>query len=495
MSLYSRVIKGASILAVSQLVVAACTFLRNIIIARHITTEDYGIATTFAVTVSLVEMTSNLALDRILVQDRDGDSAEMLASSHMMQFVKGVIIGLILFMTAGPVARLFGLYELIEAFEILAVIPVIHGLLNFDLVVRQRKMEFAATALNDSIPQIISVVIAYAGSVYLKDHRVMLVVMIANASFQMIISHLLAKQPYRWAFKPELMRKKLDFGWPLLVNGILLFGIFQGDRVIIGTMYDMETLGWYSVAFSLCLLPMLIFSKMSGYVFMPILSRSRENPIFYLKCCRISMASSFCFASIMLSFFAVAGGALISVTYGDRYLEAAGIILWMAILQGLRIVRTAPTIIANSQAKTKNGLYSNLLRSTALILALLFALNEKSIMWIVVSGIIGEVLALMFSVYLVDLGDFKKRFVMSFIRLSFVFIGISSPIVYFQLKHTNLIGQDNIILQLLLGGAAAILSALLLAFTDPVLREEIRLLIKNVRERERPKRGIELQEQ
>ena len=460
-------------MALSQVTVAVCTFVRNIIIARHITTEQYGIATTFAVTISLVEMTSNLALDRVLVQDDDGDSRDMLASAHLMQFVKGLIMGLLLFLVAGPVARLYELPELIGAFQILALIPVIHGLLHFDVVVRQRKMEFNATALNDAIPQIISVVIAYIAAIYLRDYRVMLVVMIIYALLHMMISHLLARQPYRWAFHPKLARRKFAFGWPLLINGVLLFGIFQGDRVIIATSYDMHTLGWYSVAFSLCLLPTLIFAKMSGYLLMPILSRSRGDPEVYARCCTISLASCFCFATFMVAFFATAGQTLISLSYGEQYLEATGVIVWLAVMQGLRVIRVAPSVIANSQANTKNGMYSNLFRSTALFLALAFALQGRSVVWIAYSGIFGEVIALMFSIYLVELGAFKRKFVVKSARFSSGFILIVAALIYYGASAPSPDSLGATLMQLIVGGLIAVLAALLLAISDPQIRGEL----------------------
>ena len=490
MSLYSKVFRSVSLLAVSQVAVAACTFIRNIIIARHITTEHYGIATTFAVTISLVEMTSNLALDRVLVQDNDGDTSDMLASAHMMQFFKGLIMGLILFLIAAPVAHLFELPELIGAFQVLAVIPVIQGLMHFDIVVRQRNMDFNATALYEAIPHITSVAIAYISATYLRDYRVMLVVMILHSLLQMVISHLLARQPYRWVFKKDLARKKLDFGWPLLINGVLLFGIFQGDRVIIGTMYDMQTLGWYSVAFSLCLLPTLIFAKMSGYLFMPILSRSREDPLLYERYCRISLGSCFCFAIFMVSFFAIAGHTLIVLSYGAQYLEATSVILWLAIMQGLRVIRIAPSVIANSQAKTKNGMYSNIFRSTTLLLALWFAVTGKSVVWIAFSGILGEIIALMFSIYLLDLGTFKRGFVARALQFSGGFVLILAPLAYYA-PHAPTSGSIAATLtQLVIGGFTAVLAAMLLAASDPLVRREIVHLHRSLRKNLLPRRGV-----
>ena len=472
MSIRLSIMKGASILTVSQAVVAASTFFRNVIIARHIDTEQYGIATTFALTVSLVEMTSNLALDRVLVQDSEGDSDDMLGSAHLLQFIKGLLIAAVLFLIATPVATIFGLPHLIGAFQLLAVVPALQGLMHFDFVVRQRQMQFFPTALFDALPQLLTLVMAFVATRLFDDYRVMLAVIIVQSVLCVLISHLLARRAYRWTMDWRLARRKLEFGWPLLVNGFLMFGIFQGDRVIIGTQYDMHTLGWYSVAFSLCMLPTLIFAKMSGYLLMPILSRNRDRGPVYAQCCDFSLIACFCFALFMVTFFAIAGTALIQLSFGEQYLDAASVMLWLAIMQALRVVRIAPSVIANSQARTKNAMYANVFRCTALLLAMALALRGQPVMWIAASGIVGECLALSVSVYLVDLGGYKKTFVQKLAQLAVCASALVAMVIFLVdgLEPPETIAGN--LAMILAGGAVAALTAVLLGLSQSTVRVE-----------------------
>ncbi|WP_193163696.1 oligosaccharide flippase family protein [Microbulbifer hainanensis] len=472
MSIRLSIMKGASVLTVSQAVVAASTFFRNVIIARHIDTEQYGIATTFALTVSLVEMTSNLALDRVLVQDSEGDGDDMLGSAHLLQFIKGLLIAAVLFLIATPVATIFGLPHLIGAFQLLAVVPALQGLMHFDFVVRQRQMEFFPTALYDALPQILTLAIAFVAARVFDDYRVMLAVIIVQSALYVLISHLLARRAYRWTMNWRLARRKLEFGWPLLVNGFLMFGIFQGDRVIIGTQYDMHTLGWYSVAFSLCMLPTLIFAKMSGYLLMPILSRNREQGPVYAQCCDFTLIACFCFALFMVTFFAVAGTALIHLSFGEQYLDAASVMLWLAIMQALRIVRIAPSVIANSQARTKNAMYANIFRCTALLLAMGLALRGQPVAWIAASGIVGECLALCVSVYLVELGSHKKKFVEKLAQLAICAGALVTMVVFLADglgPAATIVGN---LVTVLTGAAVAALAAVLLGLSQRAVRAE-----------------------
>ncbi|WP_255771908.1 oligosaccharide flippase family protein [Microbulbifer guangxiensis] len=487
MSLRFSLLKGASVLTVSQALVAACTFLRNVIIARHIGLENFGIATTFVLTISLVEMTSNLALDRVLVQDREGDSDDMLGSAHFLQFLKGLLIAAILFAIASPVAQLFDLADKVWAFQLLAVVALLHGLMNFDFVVRQRNLDFLPTALFDAIPQVLILGVAFGASLFFEDYRVMLAVILLQAMMHVLLSHLLAKRPYRWALCWPLAKRKLAFGWPLLVNGFLMFGIFQGDRVIIASLYAKETLAWYSVAFSLCMLPTLIFAKLSAYLLMPVLSRSRDNPALFYRCGEFALIACCGFAVLMVVFFGIGGHGLIRLSFGEQYLLAVGVITWLAAMQAVRVIRIAPSVIANSQAHTKNAMIANIFRCISLAAAILLALKGAPVTWIAATGVGGELLALSVSVSLMKMARGKARFVWSLLRqlllggaLCYVFV-TGVPHLLPRPDTSLTFG----LLQLAVAGIAAVFAAALLALAQAPVRSELKTFLRRRRETER----------
>src|SRR5260370_14054025 len=73
----SSILRGGSLLAAGQVASQASSFIRNVIIARIISPADFGIAATFATTLSLMEMISYLAGEKLLVQSPDGDDPRL----------------------------------------------------------------------------------------------------------------------------------------------------------------------------------------------------------------------------------------------------------------------------------------------------------------------------------------------------------------------------------------------------------------------------------
>ena len=73
MALGRPFVQGAVRLLSGQSFVQLCSFVRSVILARLISSENLGIAATFSMTYALMEMASNVSAQTLLVQAPDGD--------------------------------------------------------------------------------------------------------------------------------------------------------------------------------------------------------------------------------------------------------------------------------------------------------------------------------------------------------------------------------------------------------------------------------------
>ena len=95
-----------------------------------------------------------------------------------------------------------------------------------------------------------------------------------------LTSHLVAERPYRLVFDRGIMARSLRFGWPLLLNGILMFLAFQGDKLIVGRVMGMEALAIFAMGVTLTLTPTLVLAKSVQNMFLPKLSQLTDAPAF-----------------------------------------------------------------------------------------------------------------------------------------------------------------------------------------------------------------------
>ncbi|TNE42340.1 MAG: hypothetical protein EP348_00235 [Alphaproteobacteria bacterium] len=380
-------------LSIGRVAGALSIFARNIVIARLITVEDFGIAATFSITMALIEMSSALGVERLIVQATDGNNPRLQATIQSFNVIRGMLIALILYAIAGPVANLFDLPELTWAYQWLAIVPLVNGFLHMDSARMQRDMVFGPIIWTEEGPKVITLLLTIPFAHFFPDYRSVLFLVFTQAISGVVISHVVVRRRYRWAWDRAIFRRIFKFGWPLILNGLLLFGVFQADRTLVGIAYGMEDLGWFSAAFTLTLFPSMVLANICRTYFTPMLSKVQNNQQLLQNGAIATIKACILLGLLLCTGLALAGPPLLLLLFGDKYAEGAEIIGWLALMQGLRTVKAGPVIVAIACGRTKLPLYANIIRSLALLIALTAIWQGWGILGVVSGGIIGEALA------------------------------------------------------------------------------------------------------
>lgn len=387
--------------------IQSSTFLRNVILARLVSPADFGIAAVFGITIQMIEMLSNVASEVLLVQAEDGDDERLQGSAQLIRALRGTGNGLVILVLAGPVAQLFGVPQATWAFRCLASVPFLRGFYHLDMHRLQRHLRFAPSVIADGGGSWLATFAAVPLGFWLHDYSVMLFALIIQMGMGTIVSHLLAERRYRWDRDKGYWMRIVKFGWPLMINGIFMFGIFEGDRIVIGSakrlfphsQFTLTDLGVYSVAFGLTMAPTMFIANICSPLFLPLLSRVQgTRDQFERRYVACALAVSLC-AALMSIVFITAGGLLVRILYGANYIAAGTIMVWLSTMWALRMIRVAPTLAAMALGDTQNTMISNAARSLALIGMGIAAASGAGLLWIAVSGVAGETLALAASVW------------------------------------------------------------------------------------------------
>lgn len=396
-------LKSGLFITAGNIVSALFALIRNLLFARLISVEDFGIATTFAITAALIEMTSNIAIDRLIVQAKDGENPKLQSTLQSVQLLRGLLGGLILLLFADVIAFLFGLPETAWAYRLLALFPVIRGLLHLDMFRLQRDMKFGPFVFAELCSIGFSTACAIPLALWLNDFRAMLYAILIHQTLFLILSHIIAQRKYQLSWDYAIVKRSLAFGWPLLLNGALIFGIFQGDRIIVANQLGMADLGLFSVAFMLTLTPSLVLGKTLNSYFLPQISKNRDD-ISASQSVSLAAIEAGIFAGILLAgFFAIFGPFLMVFLFGEKYNTNLDILVWLAIMQGIRIAKEGPFTSAVANADTKNPLFANIARIAVLPFSFFVVAQTQNLLLVVLIAALGEILALFVSLTLLCL--------------------------------------------------------------------------------------------
>ncbi len=397
--LASIVFRTAILILSGNATASLLLLVRNLVVARLIPVEDYGIAATFAVVMAMVEMASAFGLQQQIVQSSNGDDPRFQAALQGFQVLRGIGAGAVLFLIADPMARFLGIPEVIWAYQLLALVPVIKAFEHFDIHRLNRQMRFWPLILTGGVPALLSLLLIWPLAAWLGDWRVMLYAILAQISIMALTSHLVAERPYRIVFDRMIMGNSLRFGWPILVNSVLLFLVFQGDKLIVGRVLGMEALAVFAMGMTLTLTPTLVIAKSAQNFFLPQLSAATGTARFPEIANRIlsmvtAAALSFLIVILLL------GGPVIHMLFGAKYAALIPLLIWFAIGQTLRVAKAGPAIVALALGHTSNAMIANILRILILPLIWMVAEQTGSLLHILIVVVMGEAMSVLIAFYL-----------------------------------------------------------------------------------------------
>ena len=390
-------IKSGLILTFFHVVVAVLGLVRNLMIARWLSVEDFGIASTFALTMALVEMSANIGLDRLIVQSKDGDSKLFQATLQSFQLLRGLGGAVVLFVLAWPLSQLFQSPGALWAYQAMAVIPVIRGLVNLDLNRFQRSRMFWPSMATETISQVVSTAVALIWAYEGGDYRSMLYALIAQQVTWTVLSQILAERRFQFSWDLTIIKQAVGFGWPLLLNGALMFGTFYGDRVIVGNLLGPAVLGWFSVAYMLTLIPSTLLMRVVQTLGLPVLSQHQDNPERFKTLAFVATEAGCLVAILLIMGNALCGGLLIHLLFGAKYDLATAILIPLAAVQAIRLAKSGPSVVAIAQRQTTNPMWANLVRVAFLPIAYVAAYMGGDVAAVVWVAVLGEVAGLLLS--------------------------------------------------------------------------------------------------
>ena len=390
--------KKAAFLTLGNALTSVFYLIRNILVARLISVEDYGIAATFAITMALIEMMSQLGLDRMIVQDKDGDSPRMQGGLQAFQLLRGLFGMALLLAIAVPYAAFLHVPDATWAYMAIAAVPALTGLWHFDMFRAQRTMNYRPFVLAELIPAFVSLLAVYPLYLIFGDWQIMLWSILLQHALTVLLSHLQASRPYRYTWEWSLLKRAFGFGLPLLINGLLLFAVFNGEKLIVGREMGLASLGLFAMAFTLTLTPTLVLAKSAQSFFLPQLSKVQADDSRFAPIAHATLQTSLVIGLALMAGIVLFGPPFVQLALGEKYAPMLPILTALGLVQAMRVAKTGVAVVSLARAKTGNAMIANAPRVAALPVAWWLVTQGggfEALIWVaIVAEAIGYAIAL-----------------------------------------------------------------------------------------------------
>ncbi|WP_025899922.1 oligosaccharide flippase family protein [Sneathiella glossodoripedis] len=389
----NRVRSGAVYLVTGELAFQFFGFLRNIIVARAIEPEDFGIASAIAVSVTFIEVLGGLEVGRFLSRKHEDASSNWLSITHTITLFRGLMTAAMLLLFSGLISEFMALPEYSWAFAMMAIVPALRAFINNSHWVEQRNLNFRPFVICQAVPQVVSLLLTFPVLYLFPDFRALLVLSIVTAATHTLLSHCVTRTVYSLKINKEQFIELWRYSFPLWFDGLLMFWVLQGERVIVSREFGPQWLGIYSAAFMLTWTPAAIASRFCQSIGVPFFSKSLHSGTDYQDPERV-MATIIGTLAVGFSGIMTLGGAiLLSWLFGNAYAVPFLLMGLLGAHYAFRIIRVTPTVLFLAFGNTKYIAQANLIRGGGVILAWWAAVFTQSIYAIFVVSLLMEFLA------------------------------------------------------------------------------------------------------
>lgn len=367
----AKVARGGAILMIGQVALRLVRLGSLVILARLLSPEDYGLVALALVVSGLLEVVSDLQVRSALLRLTDIRNSH-LNTAFFISLVRGALIAAILFLFAGPLARLMGEPELAPAFRWLSLGPVIGSLANPRLVLFEKRIDFSRELAISLASTLVGAAITILIALWTRDYWALIFGGIATQAASVVAGYVV--MPYRPRIETVHWRSFVDFGGWLTGASIIAYLNYRSDVALIGTQIGQTALGQYSMGDRVAQMVTNELVQPFARAFYPGLASVRHD--------RARLRSAYYKAQgvILLLMLPVGIGAaicapeIVTLVLGPKWDQAIIVIQFVAPLMAINLMNAPVQALAMTVGDTRSlflrSLYNFLLRVPLILIGL-----------------------------------------------------------------------------------------------------------------------------
>lgn len=339
--LKERSVRGGAVTLSAQGVKFALQMGSTMVLARLLTPADFGLVAMVTAVTGFVAMFKDAGLSMATVQ-RENITHEQVSTLFWFNVGLSLLLMLTVAAFAPVIAWFYGEPRLTGISLVLAVTFVFSGLTVQHQALLRRQMKFSLLAVIDLLSMAAGITLAIAMA--LRNYSYWSLVGMAAASA--LVNCILVWRLSPW--RPGLPVRRcgagamLRFGGGLTGFNVLNYFTRNADNVIVGYFLGSASLGIYSRAYRLLMMPMQQINTPVASVMLPSLSRLQDDPRRYRSAYLRAVGMLAFIGMPIVAFLFVVANDVVTVVLGAGWEGAATIFRWLAPAAILGTVNVAP---------------------------------------------------------------------------------------------------------------------------------------------------------
>ena len=465
-------------------------FVRTLILARLLTTGDFGLmGMAFTLTSALGSLTNlNLNTSIVVAEFEDDDQMHRhLNTIWTANIARGLLVSLILLAAAGPTARFYGEARLLPMLIVLAWTPMLLGLNNIGLMLASRNVDLGLMVRLTLTGNILSLLIVVGLAFWTRNVWALVWGNLLGTAITVALSYSFHPYRPRLCFDRTEFASALNFGKWMFVVGLMQYITITADNILVGRLLGASVLGAYMVAYTIANLPQNVVTQILESVLLPSFAELGRNDHARLEKTLLRVFTISCaMLTLVIMPISLLAAPLIHVAFGSAKWEGAIAPLQVLVLVGLfrgLIQIIAPLMVGMKRPELEAR---STMASAALFIALLYPLTRHL-------GALGAAWAGVFTyvfAFVLRISLARHLAPGTFVRFPLVMAlcalagGLGAGAGTLALRALQQLGWNSALLHLIVGALVAVsVTFIALCLSQPALKTEFAGLARGLKKR------------
>jgi lipopolysaccharide exporter len=319
--LFGRMARGGAWLGVASASEQGFRFVRNMLLARLLAPQAFGLMAIVLSVCSLLQVLTGLGIKEAIVQNPRGAEPSFLNGAWWIALARGLFLYLAALLAAPWVAGFYDAPELAGLLRIAFIGVLAQGAMSAGAYVAVKQMRYSRWVLVQQGGSIIGIATTLTLAFVLKGVLALVIGYATEGIARCLLSYIFCPFKPHWKFCRDDMHSLLHFAGGMFGLPVLMMIYNEGAVFVAGKICTKQDLGIFAMALTVARIPSM-FSNQVSELLMPVFSEIQRDPR------RVNQGVlKFTTLAVIVGlpatvFISVFGREILSVAYGSRY--AAG---------------------------------------------------------------------------------------------------------------------------------------------------------------------------
>ena len=276
-SFKARLARGSLWLSISGGTDVSLKLVRNMVLARLIAPDAFGVMAIIIAVNSLFEAFTQIGIKEAIIQSPDGQEKKFLNAAWCISVARGTILYASGYIASPLIADFYSMPELVSLLRVAFLSLIFASLISSKAYVKLKEMDFFRWMFIPLIGSLSGVVTAISLSFIIEGTWALVLGFVAEAFSRFIVSYIISPFIPGFNFNKEYTRSIMKFAAGMFGLPMLAFIYMRADIFVLGKLCTQAELGIYSLAVTLARVPNIFMEKFVTPIFMPAFSEIQDN--------------------------------------------------------------------------------------------------------------------------------------------------------------------------------------------------------------------------